>query len=321
MVFFNTPSGYNPTLVGSKTLREGIQGGWAKGVWIKAAGKFTQQPENPKRPHFRALALQTSKFNEKTPKRGKKENCGGRGEKTREILSLPPFGATGQQKQNQTKTILCVFCLVLFSCSFFPFIVSLFCLVFPLSWLVFPCLSLYSLLFFMILFSCFSEFFRPFFFLFSDVQNLIFCGSQFVVVSHNILHKENQFFGLLWGVPFWSVSSFIFLCFFFFVILLFFPSFFLVAKGMKEGTVVARAALRDMVSDALIPSVDGMVVSGSCQCLDYVNDTLAPRPGGECCWSKLIFAKRRHYAQPQELSHRARDTLSCEQQMGVLGVV
>ena len=33
------------------------------------------------------------KFNKRTPKRGKKENCGGRGKKKSEILDSPPFGA------------------------------------------------------------------------------------------------------------------------------------------------------------------------------------------------------------------------------------
>ena len=44
---------------------------------------FTRQPENSKRVHFRAPALQTPpKFHERTPKREKKsENGGGRGEK------------------------------------------------------------------------------------------------------------------------------------------------------------------------------------------------------------------------------------------------
>ena len=53
---------------------------------------FTQQPENSKREHFRALALQTPpKFHE-TPKRGKNERKQWWEEK-REILGLPPLGA------------------------------------------------------------------------------------------------------------------------------------------------------------------------------------------------------------------------------------
>ena len=60
-----------------------------------AAGARTRQPENSKRAHFRAPALQTPpKFHERTPReRKKKENCGGRREKKREILALPPFWA------------------------------------------------------------------------------------------------------------------------------------------------------------------------------------------------------------------------------------
>ena len=52
---------------------------------------FTRQPENSKRAHLSAPAFQTPpKFHEKTPReRRKKENCGGRGEKTREMLALP----------------------------------------------------------------------------------------------------------------------------------------------------------------------------------------------------------------------------------------
>ena len=52
----------------------------------RAAGARTRQPENSKRAHFRAPALQTPpKFHAKTPReRKKKENCGGkRGKKTR----------------------------------------------------------------------------------------------------------------------------------------------------------------------------------------------------------------------------------------------
>ena len=47
-----------------------------------------------KRAHFRALALQTPpKFHEKTPREGrKKENCGGRGQKKREILGCRAEG-------------------------------------------------------------------------------------------------------------------------------------------------------------------------------------------------------------------------------------
>ena len=61
----------------------------------RAAGARTRQPENSKRAHFRAPALQTPpKFNERTPReRKKKENCGGGGKKKREILGPPPFWA------------------------------------------------------------------------------------------------------------------------------------------------------------------------------------------------------------------------------------
>ena len=66
---------------------------WLLRLWGRRG--FTRQPKNSKRAHFRALALQTPpKFNAKTPKRGrKKEICGGRWEKKREILGSPPFGA------------------------------------------------------------------------------------------------------------------------------------------------------------------------------------------------------------------------------------
>ena len=61
----------------------------------QAAGARTRQPENSKRAHFRAPALQTPpKFHVRTPRERKKiENCGGRREKKREILGPPPFGA------------------------------------------------------------------------------------------------------------------------------------------------------------------------------------------------------------------------------------
>ena len=61
----------------------------------RAAGARTRQPENSKRAHFRAPALQTPpKFHARTPReRKKKENCGGGGKKKREILGPPPFGA------------------------------------------------------------------------------------------------------------------------------------------------------------------------------------------------------------------------------------
>ena len=52
---------------------------------------FTRQPENSKRAHFTAPALQTPpKFHERTPReRKKKENCGGKRKKKREILGSP----------------------------------------------------------------------------------------------------------------------------------------------------------------------------------------------------------------------------------------
>ena len=55
----------------------------------------TRQPENSKRAHFRAPALQTPpKFHERTPRERKKnEISGGREQKKREILGLPPFWA------------------------------------------------------------------------------------------------------------------------------------------------------------------------------------------------------------------------------------
>ena len=61
----------------------------------RAAGARTRQPENSKRAHFRAPALQTPpKFHARTPReRKKKENCGGGGKKKREILGPPPFKA------------------------------------------------------------------------------------------------------------------------------------------------------------------------------------------------------------------------------------
>ena len=57
----------------------------------RAAGARTRQPENSKRAHFRAPALQTPpKFHEKTPReRKKKENCGGRREKKARNYGLP----------------------------------------------------------------------------------------------------------------------------------------------------------------------------------------------------------------------------------------
>ena len=63
--------------------------------FLSPAGARTRQPENSKRAHFRAPALQTTpKFHARTPReRKKKENCGGRGKKKREILGPPPFGA------------------------------------------------------------------------------------------------------------------------------------------------------------------------------------------------------------------------------------
>ena len=54
---------------------------------------LTREPENSKRAHFRAPALQTPKFHEKTPERWKKErNLWREKEKTRNFGPLPPFG-------------------------------------------------------------------------------------------------------------------------------------------------------------------------------------------------------------------------------------
>ena len=58
----------------------------------RAAGARTRQPENSKRAHFKAPALQTPPKFHKSQENEKKENCGGRREK-REILGPPPFGA------------------------------------------------------------------------------------------------------------------------------------------------------------------------------------------------------------------------------------
>ena len=57
----------------------------------RAAGARTRQPENSKRAHFTAPALQTPpKFHERTPReRKKKENCGGKREKKRENFGPP----------------------------------------------------------------------------------------------------------------------------------------------------------------------------------------------------------------------------------------
>ena len=55
----------------------------------RAAGARTRQPENSKRAHFRAPALQTPpEFHKKRPKEREKrtKNCGGRGKKKNEIL-------------------------------------------------------------------------------------------------------------------------------------------------------------------------------------------------------------------------------------------
>ena len=59
----------------------------------RAAGARTRQPENSKRAHLSAPALQTPpKFHEKDQKRGKNnKNCGGRGKKARNF-GPPPFG-------------------------------------------------------------------------------------------------------------------------------------------------------------------------------------------------------------------------------------
>ena len=63
----------------------------------RAAGARTRQPENSKRAHFRAPALQTPpKFHARTPReRKKKENCGRGGKKKREILGRPAEGLSG----------------------------------------------------------------------------------------------------------------------------------------------------------------------------------------------------------------------------------
>ena len=60
---------------------------------------FTQQPENSKRAHLSAPALQTPKFHEKTPRERRERKLWGEGKKKREILGLrgptlraPPLG-------------------------------------------------------------------------------------------------------------------------------------------------------------------------------------------------------------------------------------
>ena len=60
----------------------------------RAAGSRTRQPENSKRAHFRAPALQTPpKFHERTPReRKKKENCGGKKEKSAKFWAPHPSG-------------------------------------------------------------------------------------------------------------------------------------------------------------------------------------------------------------------------------------
>ena len=75
------------------------------GCCVKPRG-FTRQPENSKRAHFRALALQTPpKFHEKTPREKRSENGGGRGKKAK-FLGSPAEGgpASGGQGPNQQNT-------------------------------------------------------------------------------------------------------------------------------------------------------------------------------------------------------------------------
>ena len=61
----------------------------------RAAGARTRQPENSKRAHLSAPALQTPpKFHEKIPREERKERILRRDrEKKREILGPPPFGS------------------------------------------------------------------------------------------------------------------------------------------------------------------------------------------------------------------------------------
>ena len=63
---------------------------WALGLSWETQG-LAQQPENSKRAHFRAPALQTPpKFHARTPReRKKKENCGGRREKKERNFGPP----------------------------------------------------------------------------------------------------------------------------------------------------------------------------------------------------------------------------------------
>ena len=92
----------------------GLSGCRVKPRWLWGIRGFTRQPENSQRAHFRPPALQTPpKFNERTSKRGRKnENCGGRGKKRAKcwavfggwsgvcvpegwVLPLPGFGGSG----------------------------------------------------------------------------------------------------------------------------------------------------------------------------------------------------------------------------------
>ena len=68
-------------------------------IWrLRGRRGFTQQPENSKRAHLSAPALQTPpKFHEKTPRERerekKSENGSGRGKKSANFFGRPPFGA------------------------------------------------------------------------------------------------------------------------------------------------------------------------------------------------------------------------------------
>ena len=91
-----------------------------RGLLVKLWSRFsrrarTRQPENSKRAHFRAPALQTPpKFHERTPRereRRKKIVAGG-GKKKREILGHPPFGAPPFGAQKGVCSSMCsLFCL------------------------------------------------------------------------------------------------------------------------------------------------------------------------------------------------------------------
>ena len=76
-----------------KCARLGSLGCRVKPRRLRGRRGFTRQPENSKRAHLSAPALQTPpKFHEKTPREGRRTNfAAGEGKKKREILGLPPF--------------------------------------------------------------------------------------------------------------------------------------------------------------------------------------------------------------------------------------